>query len=170
MALRNILKEGDETLSKRCRPVTAFNARLHELLDDMADTMTQAQGVGLAAPQVGILRRAVLVLETNVPEGEEDYIIELVNPEIISQEGEQEGPEGCLSVPGVYGMVKRPERVTVRAQDRNGEFFEVEGQGLTARAFCHELAHLEGQLFLEVSEHIMTEDELDAYYAAEASE
>ena len=160
MALRNILKEGDETLTKRCRPVTDFNARLHELLDDMAETMTEAQGVGLAAPQVGILRRAVIVLETNVEEGEQDYIIELINPEIIESEGEQNGPEGCLSVPGVYGMVKRPERVVVRAQDRNGEFFEVEGYGLTARAFCHEIAHLEGQLFLEVSEHIMTEDEL----------
>lgn len=170
MALRNILKEGDETLTKRCRPVTEFNARLHELLDDMAETMTEAQGVGLAAPQVGILRRAVIVLETNVAEGEDDYIIELINPEIVESEGEQDGPEGCLSVPGVYGMVKRPERVVVRAQDRNGEFFEVEGYGLTARAFCHEIAHLEGQLFLEVSEHIMTEDELDDYYASEANE
>lgn len=170
MALRNILKEGDETLAKRCRPVTDFNARLHDLLDDMAETMGEAQGVGLAAPQVGILRRAVIVLETNVEEGEEDYIIELINPEIIESEGEQDGPEGCLSVPGVYGMVKRPERVVVRAQDRNGEFFEVEGYGLTARAFCHEIAHLEGQLFLEVSEHIMTEDELDDYYASEAAE
>lgn len=170
MALRNILKKGDETLTKRCRPVTEFSARLHELLDDMAETLAQANGVGLAAPQVGILRRAVLVLETNVEEGEEDYIIELINPEIISSDGEQDGPEGCLSVPGVYGMVKRPEHVVVRAQDRNGEFFEVEGYGLTARAFCHELAHLEGQLFLEVSDHIMTEDELDDYYAAEADE
>ena len=170
MALRNILKEGDETLTKRCRPVTEFNDRLHELLDDMAETMTEAQGVGLAAPQVGILRRAVIVLETNVAEGEDDYIIELINPEIVESEGEQDGPEGCLSVPGVYGMVKRPERVVVRAQDRNGEFFEVEGYGLTARAFCHEIAHLEGQLFLEVSAHIMTEDELDDYYASEANE
>lgn len=170
MALRNILKEGDETLTKRCRPVTDFNARLHELLDDMAETMTEAQGVGLAAPQVGILRRAVIVLETNVDEGEDDYIIELINPGIVESEGEQDGPEGCLSVPGVYGMVKRPERVVVRAQDRNGEYFEVEGYGLTARAFCHEIAHLEGQLFLEVSEHIMTEDELDDYYASEASQ
>lgn len=170
MALRNILKEGDETLTKRCRPVTDFNARLHELLDDMAETMTEAQGVGLAAPQVGILRRAVIVLETNVPEGEADYIIELINPEIVESEGEQNGPEGCLSVPGVYGMVRRPERVVVRAQDRNGEFFQVEGYGLTARAFCHEIAHLDGQLFLEVSEHIMTEDELDDYYASEVAE
>ena len=165
MALRNILKEGDETLSKHCRPVTSFNDRLHVLLDDMAETMTAAEGVGLAAPQVGILRRAVIVLETNVPEGEEPYIVELINPEIVETSGEQEGPEGCLSVPGVYGWVKRPEYAKVRAQDRNGEFFEVEGHGLTARAFCHEIAHLEGQLFLEVSEHIMTEEELDAYYS-----
>jgi peptide deformylase len=133
----------------------------------MADTMNEANGVGLAAPQVGILRRAVVVLETNVDEGEEDYIIELVNPEIIETQGEQEGPEGCLSVPNVYGWVKRPEYAKVRAQDRDGNFFEVEGYGLTARAFCHEIAHLEGQLFLEVSDHIMTEEELEAYYASE---
>jgi peptide deformylase len=167
MGLRNILKEGDELLSKKCRPVTDFNDRLHILLDDMADTMNEANGVGLAAPQVGILRRAVVVLETNVDEGEEDYIIELVNPEIIETQGEQEGPEGCLSVPNVYGWVKRPEYAKVRAQDRDGNFFEVEGYGLTARAFCHEIAHLEGQLFLEVSDHIMTEEELEAYYASE---
>lgn len=165
MALRNILKEGDETLKKVCRPVTDFNARLHTLLDDMAETMNAAEGVGLAAPQVGILRRAVIVLETNVEPGEEPYIIELVNPEILSQDGEQDGPEGCLSVPGVYGLVKRPEHVVVNAQDRNGEYFEVEGYGLTARAFCHEIAHLEGQLFVDIAEHIMTEDELDDYYA-----
>lgn len=170
MALRNILKEGDETLKKVCRPVTDFNGRLHTLLDDMAETMNEAEGVGLAAPQVGILRRAVLVLETNVDPGEEPYIIELINPEILSQDGEQDGPEGCLSVPGVYGMVKRPEHVVVKAQDRNGEYFEVEGYGLTARAFCHEIAHLEGQLFVDIAEQIMTEDELDDYYAAEASE
>lgn len=170
MALRNILKEGDETLKKVCRPVTDFNTRLHTLLDDMAETMNDAEGVGLAAPQVGILRRAVMVLETNVEPGEEPYIIELINPEIISQDGEQDGPEGCLSVPGVYGLVKRPEHAVVRAQDRNGQFFEVEGYGLTARAFCHEIAHLEGQLFVDIAEHIMTEEELDDYYAAEASE
>jgi peptide deformylase len=167
MGLRNILKEGDELLSKKCRPVTDFNDRLHILLDDMADTMNEANGVGLAAPQVGILRRAVVVLETNVDEGEDDYIIELVNPEIIETRGEQEGPEGCLSVPNVYGWVKRPEYAKVRAQDRNGNVFEVEGYGLTARAFCHEIAHLEGQLFLEVSDHIMTEEELEEYYASE---
>lgn len=170
MALRNILKEGDETLSKHCRPVTEFNQRLHFLLDDMAETMSAADGVGLAAPQVGVLRRAVVVLETNVEEGQEPYIIELVNPVVIAEEGEQEGPEGCLSVPGVYGWVKRPAYAKVRAQDRNGEFFEVEGYGLTARAFCHEVAHLEGQLFLEVSDHIMSEEELEAYYASEDAE
>jgi peptide deformylase len=166
MALRNILKEGDETLSKKCRPVTDFNDRLHTLLDDMGETMMKAEGVGLAAPQVGILRRAVVVLETNVDEGEDDYIIELVNPEIVETDGKQEGPEGCLSVPNVYGWVERPEYVRVRAQDRDGNVFEVEGYGLTARAFCHEIAHLEGQLFLEVSDHIMTDEELEAYYAS----
>ena len=102
MALRNILKQGDETLSKHCRPVTDFNARLHQLLDDMTETMLQANGVGLAAPQVGVLRRAVVVLETNTPEGEE-YPIELINPQIVETSGEQEGPEGCLSVPGSFG-------------------------------------------------------------------
>ena len=170
MALRNILKQGDETLTKHCRPVTDFNDRLHTLLDDMAETMADADGVGLAAPQVGVLRRAVVVLETNVEEGEEPYIIELVNPEIVETEGEQEGPEGCLSVPGVYGWVKRPEYARVRAQDRDGEFFEVEGYGLTARAFCHEIAHLEGQLFLDVSERILSEEELEEYYAEQEPE
>ncbi|MCC8356737.1 MAG: peptide deformylase [Oscillospiraceae bacterium] len=167
MALRNILKEGDETLSKRCRPVTDFNDRLHQLLDDMAETLTAAEGVGLAAPQVGILRRAVLVLETNVPEGESEKLIELINPEILSSDGEQEGPEGCLSVPGVYGWVKRPDHVRVRAQDRFGEFFEIEGYGLTARAFCHEVDHLDGHVFLEISDHIMSDEELEEYYATE---
>lgn len=165
MGLRTILEKGDETLQKRCRPVTAFDQKLHDLLDDMAETMCQANGVGLAAPQVGILRRAVVVLETNVDEDEDEYIIELVNPEIIAQEGEQDGPEGCLSVPGVYGMVKRPEYVKVRAQDRDGETFEIEGWGLTARAFCHELAHLDGQLFTDITTHILSEEELNAYYA-----
>lgn len=170
MGLRTILEKGDETLKKHCRPVTAFDQKLHDLLDDMAETMCQANGVGLAAPQVGILRRAVVVLETNVDDDEDEYIIEMVNPEIIAQEGEQDGPEGCLSVPGVYGMVKRPEYVKVRAQDRDGETFEVEGWGLTARAFCHELAHLEGQLFTDVTTHILSEEELNAYYAEQEDE
>ena len=165
MALRNIMEKGERCLEKHCRPVTDFNEKLHVLLDDMADTLIKANGVGLAAPQVGILRRAVLVLETNVPEDEEDYIIELINPEILEVSGEQEGPEGCLSVPGVYGWVKRPDHVKVRAQDRDGEWFEVEGDGLTARAFCHEIDHLDGKLFVDVADHIMSEEELNNYYA-----
>lgn len=164
MALRNIMVQGEKCLEKHCRPVTDFNEKLAVLLDDMAETLRRADGVGLAAPQVGILRRAVLVVETNVPEGQEDYIIELINPEIVSFSGSQAGPEGCLSVPGVYGWVERPAKVKVRAQDRKGNWFEVEGEGLTARAFCHELAHLDGQLFTEVADHIMSEEELDDYY------
>ncbi|MCD7934331.1 MAG: peptide deformylase [Oscillospiraceae bacterium] len=164
MALRNIVKKGDGVLQKHCRPVTEFNDRLHVMLDDMAETLRKAEGVGLAAPQVGVLRRAVLVLETNVPEGEEERIIELVNPEILECSGEQSGLEGCLSYPGVYGWVSRPDHVRLRAQDRNGAWFEVEGDGLTAHAFCHELDHLEGVMFDEVADHIMSEEELDAYY------
>ena len=164
MALRNIRRQGDEILTKRCRPVTDFNDRLHELLDDMAETMQSANGVGLAAPQVGVLRRAVVVLETNTPEGEE-YVVELVNPEIVEASGEQTDPEGCLSLPGEYGMVTRPDHVKVRAQDRNGAWFELEGDGLTARAFCHEIDHLDGHMFTELCDHIMTDEELDAYYA-----
>lgn len=161
MALRNILLEGEPQLLKRSRPVTEFNERLHILLDDMRDTLIHAGGVGLAAPQVGILRRAVLVFETNVPEGEEERLLELVNPEIIWEEGEQEGGEGCLSVPEVFGIVRRPEKVRVRAQDRYGETFEVEGEGLTARAFCHEIDHLEGRLFLSRAERILEKEELE---------
>lgn len=164
MATRNIVEKGEPCLNKTCRPVTEFNERLHQLLDDMAETLLQANGVGLAAPQVGVLRRAVLVLETNVDEGEEEYIIELINPEIIETSGEQSGPEGCLSVPGVFGWVTRPDHVTVKAQDRFGNDFTVEGFDLTARAFCHELDHLDGVLFTDVAEHIMTEEELDTYY------
>ena len=164
MALRNILIEGEPTLEKTSRPVTEFNNRLHTLLDDMRETLINSNGVGLAAPQVGVLRRAVLVLETNVEEGEDEFIIELVNPEIIKTEGEQTGPEGCLSVPGVYGCVTRPEYVVVRAQDRDGNSFDVEGRGLTARAFCHEIDHLDGHLFLEKSDHIMSDEELRSYY------
>lgn len=160
MALRNILTKEDPTLYKKCRPVTDFNARLHQLLDDMGETLIDADGVGLAAPQVGVLRRAVVVLETNVPEGEEPYIIELINPEIISSSGEQNGAEGCLSVPGEYGMVKRPMDVTVRAQNRYGETFSVSGTGLTARCFCHELDHLDGVIFTTKAERMLTEEEL----------
>ena len=150
MAQRHILKQGDPTLTKHCREVTDFNPRLHTLLDDMRETLAQANGVGLAAPQV----------ETNVAEDEEEYLIELVNPVIIEEDGEQVGAEGCLSVPGEFGIVKRPEHVKVRAQDRNGNFFEVEGDGLTARAFCHELDHLEGTLFTTKATRMLTPEEL----------
>ena len=162
MALRNILTKEEPLLYKKCRPVTAFNERLHQLLDDMADTLKQANGVGLAAPQVGVLRRVVLVIETNVPEGESEYIIELINPEIIESSGVQNGAEGCLSVPGEYGLVERPMYVKVRAQDRNGEWFEVDGTGLTARCFCHELDHLDGVVFTSRCERMLTEEELQS--------
>lgn len=154
MALRNIVTVGDSVLTKTCRPVTKFDKRLHILLDDMADTLYEANGVGLAAPQVGILRRVVLV-----DAGEE--LLELINPEILEQSGEQTGLEGCLSVPGKYGVVTRPNVVKVRAQDRFGDWYEVEGEGLIARAFCHELAHLEGQLYTEVADRMLTPEELE---------
>ena len=160
MARRNILTKDEPGLYKKCRPVTDFNARLHQLLDDMTDTLEPENGVGLAAPQVGVLRRAVIVLETNVPEGEDEYLIELVNPEIIESSGEQYGAEGCLSVPGEYGMVRRPMDVKVRAQDRYGNFFEVEGTGLTARCFCHEIDHLDGIVFTSRCERMLSEEEL----------
>lgn len=161
MALRTIVLEGDSVLHKRCRPVTNFDERLHQLIDDMRETLIDSDGLGLAAPQVGVLRRVVLVLETNVPEGTEPYIIELVNPEIISREGEQDGPEGCLSVPGRFGLVERPMDVTVRAQDRDGNTFEVSGHELTARAFCHELDHLEGVVFTSLARRMLTDEELE---------
>ena len=162
MALRNILTEEDPTLTKKCRVVTDFNSRLHQLLDDMAETLEQADGVGLAAPQVCVLRRAALVLETNVPEGSEPYLIELINPEIIESSGEQHEPEGCLSVPGQYGIVSRPAFVKVKAQNRFGEVFEVTGTGLTARCFAHEIDHLDGIVFTSKCERMLTEEELQA--------
>lgn len=157
MALRKIVLQGDECLTKVCRPVTDFNGRLHTLLDDMTDTLLDSGGVGLAAPQVGILRRVCVVLN------EDDEVIELVNPEIIFTDGEQTGLEGCLSVPGKYGVVTRPEVVCVRAQDRNGDFFEVEDSDLTARCFCHEIEHLDGHLFIEHTDRLMTEEELQEF-------
>lgn len=164
MAIRNVLTDDHPTLRKKCRPYTEFNQRLHELLDDMCDTMLEQNGVGLAAPQVGVARRCCVVLETNVDEGEDDYILELVNPEIISVDGEQEGPEGCLSFPGRFGIVRRPDHVVVRAQDRDGNFFEVEGFGLTARAFCHEIDHLDGVVYMDRAERMLTEDEIQTMY------
>ena len=154
MALRKIVEQGDSVLNKVCRPVTEFNKRLHDLLDDMADTLEESGGVGLAAPQVGVLRRVVLVIN------DEDEILELINPEIIHTEGEQTGPEGCLSVPGKYGLVTRPYYAKVRAQDRNGEWFEAEGEELIARCFCHELDHLDGIVYTQVMERYLSEDEL----------
>ncbi len=142
MALREIRTEGDEILSKVCKPVTKFDEKLHILLDDMYDTMADKDGVGLAAPQVGILKRAVVI---DIGDGR----IELINPEIIETSGEQTGSEGCLSVPGVWGEVTRPNVVTVKAQDRNGKWFTATGEELLARAMVHEVEHLDGHLFLE---------------------
>ena len=161
MALRTILTDGDPALHKVCRPVTQFDEKLHDLLDDLKETLAQANGAGLAAPQVGILRRAVIVVDAN------DEMLELVNPEIISREGEQEGFEGCLSVPGRWGVVKRPMKAKVRAQDRNGNFFEVEGEEIVARCFCHEIDHLDGHLFTELAGRLYTNEELDELMADE---
>lgn len=162
MALRNILQDGDPTLNKQSRTVVEFNPRLHELIDDMRETLLHADGVGLAAPQVGILRRVVLVADTEKEDATpEEQLIELINPEIIASSGEQTGAEGCLSVPGVYGIVTRPDLVKVKAQDRNGNFFEVWGSMLTARAFCHEIDHLNGILFTSLASEILTPEQLD---------
>lgn len=161
MALRKIVTSDQPGLYKTSRPVKDFNERLHVLLDDMNETLASENGVGLAAPQVGVLRRAVIVLETNVPEGEEPYIIELINPEIIEVSGSQRGSEGCLSLPGEYGIVVRPNVVKVRAQDRYGNEFEVTGEGLTARCFCHEIDHLEGVIFTDLAERMLTDEELE---------
>ncbi len=156
MAIREIVTTGDPVLNKVCHPVTQFDQKLWDLLEDMHDTLTRSNGVGLAAPQIGILRRVVLVING------EDRVIELINPTIVHTEGEQEGFEGCLSVPGKWGMVKRPMRVRVRAQDRNGNWFEEEDEELTARCFCHELDHLDGHLFSELADRLYTSEELDA--------
>ena len=163
MAIRKIVKLGeDEVLRKHCRKVDKFDKRLHVLLDDMADTMYEADGAGLAAPQVGILKRVVVI---DVGEG----LIELINPEIIAEEGEQDGPEGCLSVPDLYGMVKRPMKVTVRFQDRNGNWVERTAEGFTARAFCHEIDHLSGHLFKEkVSQYLDLNDDFEEEDGEEA--
>ena len=154
MGIRKILTDKDPALHKVCRPVEKFDWRLHRLLDDMRDTLAEANGVGLAAPQVGILRRVVIV-----DTGEE--ILELVNPEMLEVSGEQEGPEGCLSVPGKYGLVKRPYIAKVRAQDRDGQWFEAEGEELIARCFCHELDHLDGIVYTEVMDRFLTAEELE---------
>lgn len=157
MALRKILVEGDPTLNKTSRPVEKFDRHLHDLIDDLLETLTQANGAGLAAPQVGILRRVVIVVD------EDEKLLELVNPEIVSQEGEQTAYEGCLSVPNLYGEVVRPNFVTIRAQDREGRPFELSREGMVARCFCHEIEHLDGHLFTErVQGRLYTPEELDA--------
>lgn len=153
MAKLQIRKVGDEALRKTCRPVDAITPRILTLLDDMVETMRAANGVGLAAPQVGILRRIVVI------EVEPGEVIELINPKIIAYSGEQDGQEGCLSVPGQWGMVKRPMHVTVRALNRKGEEFEVTGHELLARCFCHELDHLDGTLYIDKAYSMNDEDE-----------
>ena len=155
MGLRRIHTDKEPCLHKVCKPVISFDWKLHKLLDDMKDTLIDSNGVGLAAPQVGILRRVVLV-------DVGDEILELINPEIISVSGEQYGAEGCLSVPGKYGWVKRPMFATVKAQDRNGDLYEVEGEELIARCFCHELDHLDGIVYTEKMDRYLTDEELEA--------
>jgi len=150
--IRKIITLGNETLRKVSNPIKKFDLRLWLLLRDMAETMYDANGVGLAAPQVGILRRVVVI---DVGDG----IIDLVTPEIIATEGEQAGPEGCLSVPGRQGFVRRPNKVTVRAFDRKGKPFEMTGEGLLARAFCHEIDHLDGRVYVDVMDHEIFQDE-----------
>ena len=153
MGIRKILTDKDPALHKVCKPVTDFDKKLHKLLDDMAETLEDSNGVGLAAPQVGILRRVVVV---DTGEG----ILELVNPTLIETDGEQVGAEGCLSVPGKYGLVKRPYYAKVRAQDRFGDWYEAEGEEIVARCFCHELDHLDGILYTQLMERYLTEEEL----------
>ena len=164
MALRTILTDKDPSLHKHCRPVTSFDGRLHDLIDDLKETLAEAGGAGLAAPQIGILRRVAIVVD-----GQEE-MVELVNPEIIAKEGEVDGFEGCLSVPDRWGKVVRPQYVTVRAQDRNGAFFQVEGEELIARCFCHELEHLEGHMYDEHADRLYTAEELDEIMSQEEKE
>ena len=170
MALRKILTEGDEQLLKHSRKVEKFDDRLHTLIDDMRETLENSGGVGLAAPQVGILRRVVVLLDVNQ---EPEEMVELVNPEVIEQKGSERVVEGCLSVPGVYGYVTRPTWAKIRAQDRNGNWFEREGEGIVAQCFCHETEHLDGHLFTEkVEEYIDPEvvcSPQEAFYAQKKS-
>ncbi|MEG1984206.1 MAG: peptide deformylase [Oscillospiraceae bacterium] len=164
MGLRTILLNGDETLRKHCRPVTDFKQRTHELMTDLAETMVAANGLGLAAPQVGILRRAVVIVR-----GED--IVELINPEIIERSEDEVGMyEGCLSCPNEHGRVMRPVRVVVRAQDRDGKQFELECLDMAARAACHEIDHLDGKLFIDIAERVYSDDELDEILSEEGEE
>ena len=155
MGIRKIVEIGDDTLRKHCKPQEKFDRRLHILLKDMADTMYKAEGVGLAAPQVGILRRVAVVDITEDHSG----LLELVNPEIVERDGSQTGREGCLSLPGRQGVVTRPMKVKVRYQDRNGDAYELETAGFEARAICHELDHLDGVLYSDKEEYEIKDDE-----------
>ena len=148
-------------LRRKCEPIAPDYPDVKKLAEDMFLTLEEAEGVGLAAPQIGILRRVCIVLND-----QEEYL-ELVNPEIVSQEGEQEGFEGCLSLTGMYGIVERPMKVKVKAQNRHGEPVEFEGEGITARCFCHEIEHLDGHLFVERTDHLLTEEELEEYIQQE---
>ena len=154
MALLNILKKSEPALRKKSREVTEITPRILTLLDDMIETLHEANGAGLAAPQVGVLRR-VCIIET-----EDTGLVELINPVIIAAEGEQEELEGCLSIPGEWGYTHRPQKVTVRALGRDGKEFTVTGEGLAARAFCHEIDHLDGVLYTDVAVHMLTEEEI----------
>ena len=153
MALRNIVKDGDPILRKVCRPVEKFDHKLEVLLDDMYETMVEANGVGIAGPQVGMMRRLCVI---DVGEGR----IDLVNPEILETSGTQDDVEGCLSFPGEYGMVERPNHVKVKAQDKNGDWFEVEGEELLARCLCHEIDHLDGVCFVDKASRMVAPEEL----------
>ncbi len=155
MAIRNIVQEDDPTLHKVCRPVTVFDEHLWQILDDMADTLKEADGVGLAAPQVGILRR-YFIMDTD------DGILEAINPQIVGKRGTQEGLEGCLSCPGKWGINERPQKVVMKAQDRYGKIFTYKGEDLMARCICHEYDHLDGILFTQRAKRILTQDELEA--------
>lgn len=171
MALRNILPDSDSSLQKKSREVTDFGKRLHVLLDDMRETLIEANGLGLAAPQVGVLRRVALIVDVSIDsESVEDQIVELVNPVIISSSGEQTGTEGCLSVPGVYGIVTRPNVIEIRAQDRFGNEFTYGGEELVARAISHEIDHLNGQMFTSLVERYLTEEELEEMRKAREDE
>ena len=154
MAILNIVKEGDPILRKICRPVDEITPRTIQLLEDMKETLHKADGCGLAAPQVGVLRRIVLV------EVEKGQLYELINPEIIAREGSQNELEGCLSLPGEWGITERPAKVTVRAMNRDGEIYEVSGEGLMARALCHELDHLDGVLYKDNAIHMLSQEEI----------
>ena len=155
MAIREILTDQDPTLHKKCHSVTQFDGKLADLIEDMRQTLEEAGGAGLAAPQIGILRRVVVLY------GADEELVELVNPQLILQEGEQDGLEGCLSVPGLWGYVKRPQSVRVKAQDRKGNWFEAGGEGIVARCFCHEIEHLDGHVFTEHVDRIYTSEEVE---------